>query len=86
VRVGRAPGLTSVRETGTGLGDMMIDGVVPPGCGRAGLSRLSARGDPLGGSKRNGGRRPRRMATVHRLLKGRRFHPHRRHGPAGTGA
>jgi len=32
VRVARAPGLTSVRETVlAGLGDMMIDGVVPLG-------------------------------------------------------
>ena len=43
VRVARAPGLISVRETMlAGPGDMMIDGVVPLGCGRAGLSRPSS--------------------------------------------
>ena len=88
VRVARAPGLTSVRGTAlAGSGDMMIDGVVPlGGCGRAGLSRLSASGvNPGRAASRNpAGRRPREMATVHRLREGRRFHPHQPH-QSGTG-
>jgi hypothetical protein len=42
MRVSRAPGLTSVREASAvaGLGDMMIDGVVPLVVGRASLSEV----------------------------------------------
>ena len=87
VRVARAPGLISVHGTVlAGPGDMMIDGVVPLGCGRAGLSRLSApdglrawRAGMFRGVGDGG------MATVHRRCEGRRFHPHRPHRRAGRG-
>ncbi len=51
----------SVRETVlAGLGDMMIDGVVPLVCGRAGLSRPSGPCRGTGSGGRDGaGRRPR---------------------------
>jgi hypothetical protein len=68
-----------------GLGDMMIDGVVPlvvwprrslkaVRSGDAGVAAGFVRGAGHGG-----------MATVHRLCEGRRFHPHRPHRPAGRG-
>ena len=66
-----------------GLGDMMIDGVVPLGYGRAGLSRLTI-GAMAAGTLRGAGHGG--MATVHRLREDDRFHPHLPHRPAGTGA
>jgi hypothetical protein len=71
--LGRAPGLTSVRGTVlAGSGDMMIDGVVPLGCGRVSLYRPSigvVRMMAAGGREGVGHRG---MATVHRLREGRR--------------
>ena len=89
MRVARAPGLTSVRGTAlAGSGDMMIDGVVPLG----GVAAPVFRGCPRPGvnpgraaSRNPGGRRPRGLATVHRLHEGRRLHPHQPH-QSGTGA
>jgi hypothetical protein len=87
VRVARAPGLISVRETVlAGPGDMMIDGVVPLGVWpRRSFEAVQSvpwhgkwRQEPYGASATG-------MATVHRLREGRRVHPHQRHQP-GRGA
>ncbi len=70
-----------------GLGDMMIDGVIPLGVWpRRSFGAVRARAVPGAASRRNAGRRPRGMATVHRLCEGCRVHPHRCHRPARTGA
>jgi hypothetical protein len=69
-----------------GLGDMMIDGVVPLGCGRASLSRPSIPGNAgmAAGQLRGAGQRgwPRCIGGVRAAA----CHPHQRHRPAGRGA
>ncbi len=83
VRVWRAPSLTSVRETGCGLGGMMIDGVACRMCGRASLLGPSVPG--AGWRQDSFGASATVWATVHRLRADCRFGPRCRSPCGGDG-